>query len=121
MKIIKFVVAVSIMLISFQVMAGAATKTVEAVHKERAQLAGKQVTVTGKVVKVNNGIMKRNFVHVQHGTGGKDTNNLIVTSGQTATVGQKVTITGTVVLDTDFGMGYKYPILVEKSLVTVVK
>ena len=121
MKIIKFVVAVSIMLISFQVVAGAATKTVEAVHKERAQLAGKQVTVTGKVVKVNNGIMKRNFVHVQDGTGGKDTNNLIVTSGQTAKVGQKVTITGTVVLDTDFGMGYKYPILVEKSSVTVVK
>ena len=121
MKIIKFVVAVSIMLISFQVVAGAATKTVEAVHKEHAQLAGKQVTVTGKVVKVNNGIMKRNFVHVQDGTGGKDTNNLIVTSGQTATVGQKVTITGTVVLDTDFGMGYKYPILVEKSSVTVVK
>ena len=108
-------------MISVQVTAGAATKTVEAVHKERAALAGKQVTVTGKVVKVNNGIMKRNFVHVQDGTGGKDTNNLIVTSSQTAKVGQKVTITGTVVLDTDFGMGYKYPILVEKSSVMVGK
>jgi hypothetical protein len=121
MKIIRLIVAASIMLISFQVLAGAVTKTVEAVHKERAQLAGKQITVTGKVVKVNNGIMKRNFVHVQDGTGGKATNNLIVTSGQTAKVGQKVTITGTVVLDTDFGMGYKYPILVEKSSVKVVK
>jgi hypothetical protein len=114
-------VAVSLLVISFQSMAGATTKTVEAVHKERTALAGKQVTVTGKVVKVNNGIMKRNFVHVQDGTGGNGTNNLIVTSGQTAKVGQKVTITGTVVLDTDFGMGYKYPILVEKSSVTVVE
>ena len=121
MKITQLIIAVSIMLISFQVSAGAATKTVEAVHKERAQLAGKQVTVTGKVVKVNNGIMRRNFIHVQDGTGGKDTNNLIVTSGQTATVGQKVTITGTVVLDTDFGMGYKYPLMVEKSSVSVMK
>jgi hypothetical protein len=121
MKIIRLIVAVSIMLISFQVAAGAATKTVETVHKDRVALAGKQVTVTGKVVKVNNGIMRRNFLHVQDGSGGKGTNNLVVTSGQTAKVGQKVTITGTVVLDTDFGMGYKYPILVEKSSITVVK
>jgi len=121
MRMLKVVIAAGLLLISVQVTAGAATKTVEAVHKERAALAGKQVTVTGKVVKVNNGIMKRNFVHVQDGTGGKDTNNLIVTSSQTAKVGQKVTITGTVVLDTDFGMGYKYPILVEKSSVMVGK
>ena len=121
MKIFQAIVVVSLMLVSFQGMAGSVTKTVEAVHKERSQLAGKQVTVTGKVVKVNNGIMRRNFIHVQDGTGAKDTNNLIVTSGQTAKVGQKVTITGTVVLDTDFGMGYKYPLMVEKSSVTMAK
>ena len=121
MKIIHIIVAVSLMLISFQVVAGAAVKTVEAVHKERAQLAGKQVTVTGNVVKVNNGIMKRNFLHVRDGSGSKDTNNLVVTSGQTAKVGQKITITGTVVLDTDFGMGYKYPLMVEKSSVIIAK
>ena len=54
-------------------------------------------------------------------SGSKDTNNLVVTSGQTAKAGQKVTITGTVVLDTDFGMGYKYPLMVEKSSVTIAK
>lgn len=97
----------------------AATKTVEQVHNEMAQLKGQQVTVTGNVVKVNNGIMKRNFVHVQDGTGGKNTNNLIVTSKQTAAVGNKVTITGTVVLGTDFGMGYSYPLLVENASITV--
>ena len=120
MSILKIMVVAIFSLISFQGIAGdAMIKTVQAVHTERAKLAGKQVTVTGKVVKVNNGIMKRNFLHVQDGTGGKDTNNLIVTSGQTARVGQKVTVTGTVVLDTDFGMGYKYPILLEKSSVTI--
>lgn len=99
----------------------AETKTVEQVNKEMAQLKGQQVTVTGKVVKVNNGIMKRNFVHVQDGTGDNNTNNLIVTSKQTAAVGNNVTITGTVVLDTDFGMGYSYPLLIENSSITVNK
>ena len=97
--------------------AGAETKTVEAVHVEMKKLSGKQVTVRGKVVKVNNGIMKRNFLHIQDGTGKQGTNDLIVTSEQTAKVNDDVTITGTVVLDTDFGFGYKYPLLVEKSTI----
>ncbi len=121
MKIFQAIVAASLLVVSLQGMAGAANKSVEAVHKERAQLAGKQVTVTGKVVKVNNGIMRRNFLHLRDGSGSEGTNNLVVTSAQTAKVGQKVTITGTVVLDTDFGMGYKYPLMVEKSSVTLAK
>ncbi|MGD8560193.1 MAG: hypothetical protein PVG89_07745 [Gammaproteobacteria bacterium] len=95
--------------------AGSAKKSVEDVYKEKTQLKGKQVTVRGKVVKVNNGIMKRNFLHIQDGSGGKGTNDLTVTSKQTAEVGDDITITGTVVLDTDFGFGYKYPLLVENS------
>jgi len=87
--------------------------TVEEVNTQMAQLKGQQVTVTGNVVKVNNGIMKRNFVHIQDGTGGKNTNNLIITSKQTAT--------GVVVLGTDFGMGYSYPLLVEQSVINVNK
>lgn len=103
------------------VMAGALSKTVEAVHQERTGLSGKQVAVKGKVVKVNNGIMKRNFLHIQDGTGGKDSNDLTVTSKQTANIGDEVVVTGTVVLDTDFGYGYKYPLLVEKSTIKVTK
>ncbi len=99
----------------------AAKKTVEEVNTQMAQLKGQQVTVTGKVVKVNNGIMKRNFVHIQDGTGGKNTNNLIITSKQTATVGDNITATGVVVLGTDFGMGYSYPLLVEQSVINVNK
>jgi len=99
----------------------AAKMTVEEVNKQMAQLKGKEVTVTGKVVKVNNGIMKRNFVHIQDGTGGKDTNKLIITSKQTASVGDNVTATGTVVLGTDFGMGYMYPLLIEQSVIKVNK
>ncbi|WP_455199532.1 hypothetical protein [Kaarinaea lacus] len=118
MKYLNMMLAAALLLTVTYAFA-AETKTIEAVYKERAQLAGKQVTVTGTVVKVNNGIMKRNFLHIQDGTGKEGTNDLTITSNQTASKGQKVTITGTVVLDTDFGMGYAYPLLVEKSSIQV--
>ncbi|MEJ2143435.1 MAG: hypothetical protein P8Y24_14010 [Gammaproteobacteria bacterium] len=118
MKYLNVMLAGALLLTVAQAFA-ADVKTIEAVYKERAQLAGKQVTVTGTVVKVNNGIMKRNFLHIQDGTGKEGTNDLTITSNQTASKGQKVTITGTVVLDTDFGMGYAYPLLVEKSSIQV--
>lgn len=95
----------------------AANMTAAEVNKQMKQLEGKQITVTGKVVKVNNGIMRRNFVHVQDGSGEK----VIFTSAQTAKVGNNVTATGTVVLGTDFGMGYKYPLLIEKSSIKINK
>ena len=68
-----------------------------------------------KVIKVNNGVMRRNFIHVQDGSGSGETANLIFTSQQTAVVGDKITVTGTVVLDTDFGMGYFYATLIEEA------
>lgn len=92
-----------------------AVKTVAAVNQEKAALSGKAVRVSGKVVKVNNGIMGRNFVHVRDGSGGEGTNNLIVTSKDTAAVGDEVVATGNVKLDRDFGMGYMYPLLVEDA------
>lgn len=100
---------------------GQVNKTVEAVYKEKTQLKGKKVTVKGKVVKVNKAVMKRNFLHIQDGTGSKGTNDLTVTSQEIANIGDEVEITGTVVLDTDFGFGYKYPLLIEKSTIKVTK
>jgi hypothetical protein len=97
----------------------AVSKSVADLQKDRVQLKGKQVTITGKVIKVNNGIMKRNFIHVSDGTTADNFDRIIVTSQQTANVGQTVSATGTVVLDTDFGFGYTYPLLVENSTVTV--
>jgi hypothetical protein len=95
----------------------AVQKTVAALHQEKAKLSGKLVQVKGKVVKVNHGIMGRNFIHLQDGSGEKTTGNLVVTSNDDAAVGQQVTITGRVVLDRDFGSGYKYPLLVEEATI----
>ena len=111
-------------LVSFNATAAdAPAKTVAVIYKDKAALAGKPVSAQGKVVKVNNGIMGRNFVHVQDGTGDSraSTNNLVVTSKQTAAVGDKVSISGTVVLDRDFGSGYSYPLLIEDATITVKK
>ena len=99
------------------------TKTVAALYKDKTTLAGKTISVKGKVVKVNNGIMGRNFVHVQDGSGdAKDSsNNLVVTSKQTAALGDQVSVSGVVVLNRDFGSGYSYPLLVEEATITVKK
>jgi hypothetical protein len=94
--------------------------TIGDLYKDHAALGGKQVTVQGEVVKVNAGIMQRNFIHIQDGSGeaADGTNNLVVTAQDMAAVGDKVTVSGTVVLDQDFGFGYHYPLLVEEASVT---
>jgi len=94
-----------------------ATKTVEAVYQEKEQLKDQQIQIHGKIVKVNNGIMNRNFLHLQDGTGTQGSNDLTVTSQETAAVGDEVIITGTVSLGVDFGSGYVYPLLIEKATI----
>lgn len=96
-------------------------KTVAALNLNKATLAGQTISAHGKVVKVNNGIMGRNFVHVQDGTGDVNSNNLIVTSKQTAKVGDQVTISGVVVVNRDFGSGYSYPLLIEEASIAARK
>src|SRR3569832_1405242 len=51
-------------------------KTVESLYQDKAKLGGHEVQVRGKVVMVNNGVMKRNFLHIQDGTGKQGSNDL---------------------------------------------
>jgi hypothetical protein len=97
----------------------AVQKSIADLYKEKAELAGKQVTLHGRVVKVNNQIMNRNFLHLQDGSGdpATGTNDVTITSDATAAMGDEVSVTGTVVVDLDFGSGYKYPLLVEKATI----
>jgi len=103
--------------------AESATQTVAEINQNKASLAGKSIRAEGKVVKVNNGIMGRNFVHLRDGTGeaAAGTHNLMLTSKQTAAVGDQVSITGVVVLNRDFGSGYMYPLLIEEATITPKK
>jgi starvation-inducible outer membrane lipoprotein len=89
------------------------------VWAKREALAGKQVTVRGTVVKVNNGIMDRNWFHLQDGSGNaKDgTNDLTVTSNALVKVGDVVTVTGTLGIDKDFTAGYAYGAILEQATI----
>lgn len=96
---------------------GANAYTVEEIFAKRAALNGKQVVVQGQVVKVASGIMNRNWIHLQDGSGSesKKTNDLVVTSEEEPEVGAVVTFTGTLAKDKDFGGGYKYNAIIEKG------
>jgi hypothetical protein len=96
-------------------------KTVAEVFAESGALAGQQVAVRGKVVKTNAGIMNKAWVHVRDGSGEEGKNDLTVTttSQPLPNVGDTVVVTGKVVLDKDFGMGYQYPVLLEDAEVKI--
>jgi hypothetical protein len=85
------------------------------VWARRAALAGKTVTVNGTVVKFNGGILGRNWIHLQDGSGkaADGTNDITVTSDTAVKVGDVITATGKVVVDKDFGSGYAYKVLLE--------
>ena len=95
-------------------------KTVAALYQEKANLGGHHVQLRGKIVKVNNAIMNRNFLHLRDGTGKEGSNDLTITSQDTAEVGDEVIVSGTITLDKDFGAGYTYPILLEQASVSKV-
>ncbi len=76
---------------------------------------GKRIQITGTCVKVNANIMGRNWIHLKDGS--KDDYDLVVTANVQIPVGETVTITGTVVLDKDFGSGYHYDILLEEGVI----
>ena len=91
-------------------------QTIAEVFAGKVTLAGKPVVIRGKVVKVNNGILGSNWLHIQDGSGAAGTNDLTVTSvAETANLGDVVVVRGTVVRDKDFGAGYKYDVLIENA------
>lgn len=94
-------------------------KTVSEVFAGKGELAGKDVSLRGKVVKFSPEIMGKNWIHLQDGTGSEGTNDLTVTTAATAKVGDTVLISGKVSVDKDFGYGYKYDVILEDAKVTV--
>jgi hypothetical protein len=88
-------------------------------HANRDSLSGQQVSLRGKVVKYNEGILGWNFIHLQDGSGdvADGSNDLTITSKATTVVGDTVVVTGTVILDKDFGAGYAFPTMIEDATI----
>ena len=94
-------------------------RTVAEVVTNRAALKDKTVTIRGQVVKVNSGILGKNWVHLQDGSGSaKDgTHDILVTTLDTPAVGEVVNARGTVRNDVSLGQGYAYAVLVDNAKV----
>jgi hypothetical protein len=86
----------------------------------RTELAGSKVTISGRVVKYNAGILGKNWLHLQDNSGDASagTNDLTVTSVETAAVGDTLTATGILAVDRDFGAGYTYQVILENATLT---
>ncbi|MCM0081282.1 DNA-binding protein [Geomonas sp. Red32] len=97
---------------------GANAYTVAEIFGKRAALAGKTVVVRGTAVKVSEGIMGKNWVHLQDGTGNAKakTNDLVVTTKAKVEDGEIVTLSGKLAKDKDFGAGYKFKAIVEDAV-----
>ncbi len=88
---------------------------IEQVFAERAELAGREILVTGRLVKTSMGIFGTNWYHLQDGTGSEEaeTHDLTVTSDVEVKVGDVVTFRGPLTIDKDLGFGYFYPAIIE--------
>ena len=94
--------------------------TVGVVYAEKSALAGKEIVIRAKVVKSNSGIMGKNWLHVRDGTAGPDgENDLTVTTSDTAEIGDTVIVRGKLATNKDFGMGYRYDVILEDATVSV--
>lgn len=98
---------------------GADARTVAEVWAQKGGLKEKSVTIRGQVVKYNPGVMGKNWLHLQDGSGeaSKGNHDITVTSQDPAAKGDIVTVKGIVRQDKDFGAGYVYALIVEDAKV----
>lgn len=90
--------------------------TVAEIYANKARNNNKEFIVRGKVVKVNYGIMHKNWFHIQDGTDHNGDFDLTVTSlAEDIEVGDVVTFKGLLAVDKDFGYGYKYDVILEDA------
>jgi hypothetical protein len=94
-------------------------RTIAEVYAQRALLEGQPVAVRGQVTKSLQGIMGKNWLHLQDGSGTVEAGDfdLTVTTAATASVGDVVVVRGTVAAEKDIGSGYFYTVLVEDAAV----
>jgi hypothetical protein len=99
---------------------GANAHTVAEVVNKAVALKDKPVQVSGKVVKYNAGIMGKNWIHLQDGSGAAadNSNDILVTTSAPAKLGDVVTASGVVRNNKDFGAGYTYKVLIEDATLT---
>jgi hypothetical protein len=94
-------------------------RTVAEIVNGKSGLKDKTVQVRGQVVKVNLGIMGKNWIHLQDGSGAAadGSNDILVTTQDKAAIGDIVSAKGTLRTDVNFGPGYTYAVMIENATV----
>lgn len=93
--------------------------TIAALYADREKYSGKKIKMKGQVVKVNDEIMGKNWIHIQDGTKDGENFDLTITTLDKVAVDEVVTFEGTITLNKDFGYGYSYELIMEDA--TLVK
>jgi len=83
------------------------------VYADRADFSSKEFEIRGVVVKVNDQVMGKNWVHIQDGTGTGGNFDLTITTQADVEVGDEVIFKGKLTLNKDFGAGYYYDLIME--------
>ena len=86
-------------------------------YKNMSNYNGETVRIRGQVVKVNEAILHRNWIHLQDGSEFEGKFDLTVTMEALPNVGEIITIEGKVALNKDFGAGYTYDMIVEEAVI----
>jgi hypothetical protein len=84
-------------------------------YAARNDYSGKKIKMKGQVVKVNDEVMGKNWIHIQDGTKDGENFDLTITTLDKVTVGEVVTFEGTIALKKDFGYGYFYELIMEDA------
>ncbi len=85
--------------------------TIAQIYGNKAGYAEKETEIRGVVVKVNNDIMGKNWVHIQDGTSDNSNFDLTITTQARVNKGDEVTFKGKIILDKDYGAGYTYDVI----------
>lgn len=95
--------------------------TVARVFANRGEFAEKEVEIRGIVVKVNEQVMGKNWIHIQDGTSDNGNFDLTITSTDLPNLNDEITVKGKIILNKDFGYGYTYEVIMEDAKVVSAK
>lgn len=94
----------------------ASPKSLAELFSQQKKLERAVVSVSGKVTKINNGILGKNWIHIVDKSLNGATQNLTLTTQEKFSVGQEIKVKGTIALNKDFGSGYFYTVLLEDAV-----
>lgn len=81
----------------------------------RIDYSGKKIKMKGQVVKINDEVMGKNWIHIQDGTKDGENFDLTITTLDKVAMDEVVIFEGTITLNKDFGYGYSYEVIMEDA------